>query len=221
MPNVVAEWIRHQNERVAAIEKSEIPRTFAPRISEAKKFLNYAQLDFKHGKYRNSYANLLNARRMVDDLATIQAETEYAHSIREVFDGLKQAMIEFDHYLSLDVKTLTGLLRGAGGDRQFIAIAGKGTPSQFRERIDQLIVKLQVIKAPPSMTRYHEQVTDMLNSARIAAMNYERLSVLGGYDEATKRAIIQRAYDLMKSVRDRKGELEKALLPRSAETMRG
>jgi len=221
MPNVVAEWIRRQNERVAEIEKAAIPPTFAPRVSEAKKFLNYAQLDFKHGKYRNSYANLVSARRLVDELANDQAEVEYARSAREVFDDLKQAMSDFDHFLSLDVRTLTGMMRGPNGDRQFIAIAGKATPAQFRQRIDTLIVKLQAIKAPPNMAKFHEGMTDMLSSARIAAMNYERLSVLGEFDDPAKREIIQRAYDLIQSVRNRKTELEKELLPYSVATMRG
>jgi len=220
MPNVVAEWIRHQNERLATVEKSEIPPNFAPRISDAKKFLNYAELDFKHGKYRNSYANMVSARRLVDELEKNQAEAEYSRSVREVLDELKQAMTEFDHYLSLDPKTLLGLIHGPQGDSQFVAIAGKAKPADFRQRIDGLIVKLQAIKAPAGMARIHQETTEMLHSARAAAINYERLSVLGEFDEPTKREIIQRAYDLIQTVRNRRVELEKELLPTSAATMK-
>jgi len=157
----------------------------------------------------------------VDELANDQAEVEYVRLLREVFDELKQAMTDFDHFLSLDANTLAGLMHGAGGDRQFIAIAGKATPNQFRQRIDTLIVKLQAIKPPASMARIHEDAMSMLNSARIAAMNYERLSVLGEFDETTKRDIIERACNLMQTVRARKAEIEKALVPFSVATMRG
>jgi len=221
MPDVVAEWIRRQNERLLAVEKAEIPPTLAPRISDARKFLNYAMLDFKKAKYRNSYLNMLTAWRIVDELETDRAEAEYGRPVREVLDELKQAMTEFDHYLSLNPKTLIGLTKGGGADRQFVAIAGRAKPADFRQRIDSLLVKLQAIKAPPAMAKFHQEMTEMLNSARLAAMNYEKLSVLGEFDEPTRREIIQKAYDLIQSVRTRRAELEKELLPRSITTARG
>ncbi|KPK71720.1 MAG: hypothetical protein AMJ84_05755 [Acidithiobacillales bacterium SM23_46] len=220
MPNVVAQWIGHQRERLTAIEQSDIPPTFEPQISEAKKFLRFAEMDFKRGKYRRSYTNLIAARRVVDEMASNQAEVEYHRSVREILEDLNQAMTDFDHFLSLEPKMLWGMTKGAWGERQFIAIAGRASPAEFRERIDSIMVKLQAAQAPVSMEMVHREMTEMLRVARFAAINYERLLVLSEFDEKTRREIIQKAYDSIQDVRNRRAELEKSLLPRSVATQK-
>jgi len=220
MPNVVADWIRRQNERIAQIEKSDVPPTFAPKIAEAKRFFRFADMDFKRGKYRNSYANMLVGRRIIDSLNADKAETAYSRSAREVLDLLKDAMKEFDQYLSLQPKTLMGMTRGAQGERQFIAITGKASPANFRERIDGLMVKVEAIPVPENMKKIHQDMVKMITTARMAAIYYERLMVLSEFDEATKRGIIQKAYDLMETVRKSRGELEQSLMPHSVESQK-
>jgi len=213
MPNLVEKWIGLQRERLSEIEQSEIPPTFAPKISEAKKFLRFAEMDFKRGKYRSAYSNLLVGRRLVDEVANDRAEMEYRKSVREVFDDLSDAMKDFDSFLSLDAKTLQGMTRGAWGEKKFIAIAGKAKPSDFRERVEGIYVKLQSLKPPESMKEFHQEALDLLRTARAAAVQYERLTILGEFSEGERREIIRKACDLMDKVRQRRAELEKALEP--------
>lgn len=220
MPGVVSDWIRRQNERIAAVEKSDVPPTFAAKISDARKFFRFAELDFKQGKYRSSYENMLVGRRILDELETDRAETEYRRAGREVFDSLQQAMQDFDQFLSLNPKMLTALARGSDGDRQFVAIAGKASPADFRARLDSLLVKVQGLQPPSTMNEFHKELVTMLSTARAAAIYYERLTVLKEFDVATRKDIIQKAYDLMNDVRARRAELEKELLPRSVETQK-
>ncbi|MCX8036437.1 MAG: DUF4398 domain-containing protein [Candidatus Sumerlaeia bacterium] len=221
MPNMVEEWLKRQNARIAQIESGVIPPTFAPRISEAKKFLRFAEIDYKRGRYRTAYTNVLVARRLVDELVTERAESEYRRNVRAIFDDLKQAMTDFDHFLSLPPATLAGLTRSASGDAQFVAIAGRAKPQDFRQRVDQIMVNAQSLQPPPTMREFHDRVMEMINTARASAIHYERLLILGEFDDATKREIITKAWDLMQSVRSRRVELEKALEPRPTDTGRG
>ncbi|MBM3335812.1 hypothetical protein FJY63_14230, partial [Candidatus Sumerlaeota bacterium] len=217
MPDIVSAWVGSQSDRIAALEKEGVPPTFSPRISEARKFLRFAELDYKRGKYRTAYTNLLVGRRLVDALQSDHDQEAYCRSARDVLDEFKDAMDEFKQYLSLDPKTLVGLTRGNQGDRQFVAIAGHAKPPDFRQRVEAIITKVQAIKVPAVTKTLHSDLTDMLNTARTAAIYYERLMVLSEFDQATRYDIIKKAYDLMEMVRNRKADLEKALLPRTVE----
>ena len=42
--------------------------------ASTRRYLRYAEIDYKHGKYRGSYANLLNSRRLV---GTLEGERRY------------------------------------------------------------------------------------------------------------------------------------------------
>jgi len=105
----------------------------------------------------------------------------------------------------------------AGGENQFIVIAGKAKPADFRRRIESLLVKLQAVKPPESMKQVHAQVLEVIQTARTAAIYYERMTAIGEFDELTKREIINKACDLMRTVQDRRAELEKSLLPRTGQ----
>lgn len=215
MPNLVGQWLANQRERLDTIAGGDLPPTHEPRISEAKRFLRYAEMDFKRGKYRSSYSNLLRGRRLIDELAGDQAEIAYRRQVRVVLNDLAAALADFDHVLSLTPKTLHGMTRAAWGDKQFIAIAGRSGPEDFRQKIDTMLVTLQAIEAPARMQHYHQNMMEMMSEARMAAIHYERLSVLSEFDPPQQREIIQKAHDLIEKVRNRRAELEASLLPPS------
>lgn len=211
MPNVVAEWLRIQNEKLTAVAESDIPPTFEPRIVEARKFLRFADLDYQRGKYRSAYQNLLIGRRLVDELSDGQESEVYREHVGQLLTDLDEGLRSFDHYLSIKPATLKGMTKGPEGDERFVAIAGRFTPAQFRERIEQLMLRQQAVHVPESMQEFHDEVDVMLRTAREAAIKFERLGIYTELSTGERSRLIDDAFRLIKEMRNQRNMLENTL----------
>jgi hypothetical protein len=215
-PNVVADLIEAHRQRIAEVEKGKVPPADVPRVEDARRYLRYAEIDYKHGNYRTSYVNLLNSRRLVGGLEGDQAMKEYKDTVQTALTDLQNAMKDFDQMLSLRPNVVVGMMKGAWGDRQGIAVAGRSGAQTYRERIDEVYRRIQTVQPPASMTAYHRRLKQLFRTASESAFTYEKITALGEFDKDQRRGIIETAYDQTQQVRRMIADLEKELVPPKA-----
>jgi len=85
---------------------------------------------------------------------------------------------------------------------QVAAIAGQTSPNEFRDRVEKIYRRAQVIVPPPNKLLTHESVLDLFELALRSAQNFEKLVILNQFDQKTAREIIHDAYEQMRRARD-------------------
>ncbi len=211
-PDALKEILSEQRKRLAHQRQTDAV-DFAPDLMEsAERYLRYAKIDFDKKRFSQSYRNLRSAVNDLNEIDRRLALQAYSQDATRILEDLSDAMDKFRPVLDLGPQVLERFSQGPNGKGQFISIACKMKPGKFRNIVSELYQKARLIKAPESVQATHKDLIDMLNDAQMSAIYFERLIILDEYKPQARREIIKKAYAFIQKVKERRSDIQKALL---------
>ncbi len=166
----------------------------ASEIKDARDSVRFARLDYRRGNYRGAHANLTKAARLTKLTEFRRDHTAYSAEVEKLFAEYKALQLQFANVLTLDPKELKELAVGTNGAAQSASISSQINPNHFREKLDELYSRAQLLKAPVGMDRVHEIVVASFAEGRLAATYFERLSILNRMAVDDAHGTIDQAY---------------------------
>ncbi|MCX7013551.1 MAG: hypothetical protein NTW86_13515 [Candidatus Sumerlaeota bacterium] len=190
------------------------------QLDESEKELSYAKMDFGKGQYRQSYTNLRQAMRLLDEVQGILETSQYNAQVAQMFDDFTQAQDNFRSILSISETALVDLaVNNPDGKAMALAVSGDTGPGLFRDAVEKIYTQAKALKPPPSKATTHDQVLQLFLMARRAAMNFEKLTILDQFDKKTAREIIEQGFDQLKAARRQQQEIEKTFREPGVDSM--
>lgn len=201
-PEVVETAADNLDRRLTTLVDAGAASYAAPEIEEAKNGIRFARLDYRRGAYRSAHSNLTKAAKLTRLTEFRKAHTEYSADLRGMFEEYRALQLKFQNVLTLDPTELKALAVGTNGAAQSVAISAQITPSQFRNAVEGLYARSLELKSPENMEDLHQLVVAAFAEGRLAAIYFERLSILNrmAVDEA-HRVIDQGYYRMNNSNR--------------------
>lgn len=212
-PKVLEKVIAEQAKQLQKLDEEGIRKYAYIEFDSAKKYLNYAQIDFKAKKYQSSYENLRNAIKTIDDISLKYQDNMYSEKVRNLLAQLTEAMGNFRSVLELSPATLEGFAIGTNNKGQVTSIHGKYTPLEFREATDRLYALALELKPPTDRVLFNKDVVYVFRSANLAAKNFEKLSIIDELDKSTIISVINNAYDLINKAKKKQQYVQAELVP--------
>lgn len=181
-------------------------------IAEARKYLNYARLDYRQDAYKSAHSNLTKAIELTAEVEARQAEIVYADEVQELFDEYRELQDKFANVLTLSPAELKALAVGVHGTQRSLAISGAVTPNDFADGVDMLFSRALNIKAPKGLEKFHESVLEAFAEGRIAAKNFEKLVILNRTAKSEAFALIDAAYFHMRQSNEMVSDIQSMLI---------
>lgn len=197
---------------LARIDKiAEDYSTIQPgKTEEAQQLLKYAQIDFKKGKNTTAYQQLKQADQLITRMETTLAEDKYIGEVEALLTELEGVMGEFN-ILTMSPEAVLKVARDVQGKSRMLAIANKLSPTDFKKKLEEINEKAIRITPPTTKQTLHREVLGLFNTAVLAGIDFEKLSVLEEYNEKDVNRIVKRAFGLIDEVKKKKGEIRKYL----------
>jgi len=139
---------------------------------------------------------------------------DYAEQANEILDSLDNALYRFQSVLNLGPKAVEGFSKGSNKEIYSISISGGMAPDQFRLAVSELYEKSRLIKFPPGAELVHANFVDMINDIRLASVYFDKMIILNEFDDDSRHEIIYKAFDYIKSAKQKRSDLQKTFLVR-------
>ena len=213
-PEVLKKILEKQKQRLASQKETEAI-DFAPNLMEdAEKNLKYAQIDFDNEKFPESYRDVRQAIRNLDEVDSRLNLSNYREKANQILEDMNVALSEFNNVLSLGPEVLKRFTEGPTGKGQYISIAGKMKPDRFRSVITELYHHGKQIDVPEGLENIHKDFVDMLNDVRLSSLYFEKLVILNEFEPKSRHKIIDKAFDLINSAKEKRSALQEEFLNR-------
>jgi hypothetical protein len=131
---------------------------------------------------------------------------------------LNGAIERFSEVLSVSASVLTQLAIGTSGQTRAVALLHTSSPTELRETIMEIGATVSHMKTPQSRTAIRQKTLGMLDIARTAASNFEKLMIMDQYSPNDARRIIQSAYMQMYQARNEQRKIQSSLAHPTADT---
>ena len=209
-PDVLENIINEQKMRFSDLNDSRA-EVFAPELLEkADDNLRFAKIDFDREDYAKSYRNLKNAVSYLNRVENLVAVDNYSEQIGEIMSDLSEILYDFQHVINLGPEMLYRFTLGPTGKAQYVSIAGRMSPYEFRQAVTELYYRARQIEPPQGTLSVHQNVLDMLNDLRQSAIYFEKLVILDEYEPDNRREIIQKAFKILEIAKEKRADLQEA-----------
>jgi hypothetical protein len=213
-PEILDKVLAVQHARLARQKEAGATDFAVDLMDEAERNLRYAKIDYQEQKFSQAYKE---ARLAIDNLDEIDRRISmdaYTGKASNILDELNEALNKFSCVLELGPKLLQYFSRGPTGKGQYISIAGRMKPDEFRIIVTELYHKARLLEAPSGAEFIHRDFVDMLNDYRLASVYFERLIILDEYEPRSRREIINKAFDLVDKAQQKRSDLQNTYLNR-------
>ena len=210
-PDVLEKLVISMGDRLAELE-SRGARTYQPeKVEEIERKIKYAQLDFRNEKYRPSFQNAKDAQGLLDDVSLHLSEREFDAALNGLLEEFTKEITKFGPVLDMGSPSLIRMTTGSNGRSQAISLVQATSPSDLRTNISEIQTKVRSLDAPRTRVELHEGAMKMLELAKTASANFEKMLILDQYDPQESREIIQTAFLQMFQARKLQGDVQHAI----------
>ena len=137
-PELVNVLIQRQLDRLTVIEEQEGSVFIQSDIGRAETLLNIAGVEYKKDNYFRSYDHLRRAMVVVDRLENSLKRDIYLEDVRALMHEYHAANELFSGVLQMSPKVMKSFTVRPDGKPQFVALAGKLAPYDYRRKMDDL-----------------------------------------------------------------------------------
>ncbi|MBN1901045.1 hypothetical protein JW926_06940 [Candidatus Sumerlaeota bacterium] len=211
-PEVLEKILAEQRDRLAAQKETDAVDYAPDLMQEAEQYLRYSKIDFDNRKFTQSYRDLRKAMSSLNEVERRINMNSYAEKSGEILDDLNNALNAFDEVLSLGPDALTLFTQDVSGKGQYISMAGRMRPEEFRNTVTQLYHKANQMEVPRDAGNLHKDFVDMLNDIRVASLYFEKLIILDEYKPETRREFIDKAFDLIEKAKEKRSILHETFI---------
>jgi hypothetical protein len=194
-PDRVGKMVERLRSKLSELEAEADANSIAPsETREARERLNYVTIDFDEGNFARAYGNLQGAIRAVEAVEARVAERAYQIEITRLFRELNEALVRFDAIIKLGPDTLRRVAYGIDGRGRAVAISNAMPPTEFKEIVDDIYLTVIGIEPPPSRASLHKRVVRVVEEARLAAAEFQKILIFDELDRAAINDTIKSAY---------------------------
>jgi len=190
------------------------PRTAqvaAQQSRDAQQYLNFVEVDFEGGNYAAAYKNLKLAMEAIETIDNGLAEQTYQITITALFRELSDALAGFDAVISIGPAVLKRMSFGIQGRGQSLAVANAMPPTQFKQKIDDIYLRILAVEPPPTRKNVHRRAVEAMNEARLAAAEYQKFLIFDEFDRKSIEDTIDNAFVHLKKMEKLRAELQQRL----------
>ena len=207
-PDVIEELVRNMQDRLADLESQGARRFLPDAVIETENKIKYAQIDYRAEKFRSSYANAKDAARILDNIQMNLDERAFDAALSNKLERFDNLLDGFGVVLDMGSAMMMNLAIGYQGAARAVSLIDAASPSDLREAITDLGAEVREMTPPHSREGVTHATIEMLNIARTAAANFEKLLILDQYQPRDARDIVQTAYHQMFDARSRMQEIQ-------------
>lgn len=207
-----------QRAKLDALESNPRVREISPEgIRDARNYLNFVEIDYAGRNYARAYTNLRNALTEVERIETGLAEQAYQIRVTTLFRELSDTMADFQAVLSISPDAMERLSLNVQGRGQALAVANAMPPTQFKQRIDDIYIRMLAVEVPPTREHIHRQVLQTMVEARSAATEFQKFLIFDELDPRTIRQTIRSAYGHMDRMQTLRANVQQRLVNAGAD----
>jgi hypothetical protein len=214
-PEALDRFIDIQKMRLKAQKEMDAIDIASSLMKKAEDNLVYAKIDFNKKMYSRSYRNLKKAIECVDEIDRRISMERYINEACGIIEELSETMYQFQAILKLNPTLMELFTKGLTGEGQYISIASRMKPDEFRTSVTELYHKARLIEVPESASNVHKEFIDMMNDIRLASIYFDKLIILNEYEPGERRKIIIKAYDLIDKAQQKRSDIQKLYLNRA------
>jgi len=186
--------ISAQNKKIEMLIKDRVEEYAKMELDKAKDYLRYASIDFKNKKYRESFQNYSEGKKLVDVAETKRAEKIYKEETSALLSELNDLFKKFSQILDMYPDTLKRLVITENGKGQFKAILGGIGPIKFKDETSRLYLEARKIKPPESLESINKEFYMSFNYARLSGQKFQNLYLAEDLNDNTIRKIIDEGH---------------------------
>lgn len=217
-PDRVAGLIAQQRARLDTLEEEHAAADIAPEaLRNARRQLEYTEIDFKEGRFTGAYGNL---RQGLDAVALVEAsiaERDYQIKVTKLFREMNEALVRFDAVIKLGPDVMRRIAYGIEGRGRAVAVANAMPPTQFKQVIDDIYLAVLDMTPPPTREQLHREVVRTVNEARLAAAEFQKILIFDELDRRTINDTVRSAYEHHGNMVKLRSEVQQRLLDTGAD----
>lgn len=200
-PSVLQELVDRMNANLEALNDRGAGREYPDLVAKSEERIKFAQLDFNNEKYRPSFENVRDAMRTISEIDLRLDERDYEIQLSRQFTEFSKIIEDFSSVLNLGSPVLIRLASGPGGRNRSTVLSSASNPTLFRQQITDLSAKVGLLQAPPTRRVIQDATMQMMETAKLAANDFEKLLILDQYTQADAKKIIERGFTQMTHAR--------------------
>ena len=187
-------------------------RDFADaELTQGDQYLRFALIDFNNGSFQRAYENLRKGVKVINSVDLQYKERDFVKSIRTLFAELGENEKMLDQLLKVPPIMMHHLLDQPQYQDGANAVFVGANPVEFRQKMDELYSKSLITPYPLSLTSQREQFIRVFDLARKASFSFEKFIILDQYDKTTAKSIVDKAYELIKTIQKSAGRFERSV----------
>jgi hypothetical protein len=210
-PDVLKALVIKMKDRASTLEANGARRESPDAFAAIGRKIDYAQQDFRAGKYRSSYLNASDAAKLIGKLELQAQERDFDGKLSDIFDAFNGELRKFDPVLRLGASGLIAVVMKSSGLTQSISLMNATSPSTLRQNLADLDARARALKIPPTRKTQQQAAINMFSVARTAAANFEKMLIMDQYDPRQARDIIQTAFQQLDKALAMEHELVKQI----------
>ncbi len=210
-PDVLKALVLDMSQRMTELEQRGAALYMPNKLAEVERKLKYAQIDYQAGKYRPSYQNAKDAWAVLDEIEQNLEEREFDAALNDLMVELSDQIRAFAPVLDMGANTLLELVIGPQGQARATSILGVRSPTDLRDSITEIGARIRRMQAPRSRETLQQEMLRMMEIAKTAASNFEKMLIMDQYTRDQAREIVQTAFLQMYQARARQQELQRMI----------
>jgi hypothetical protein len=212
-PEILEETLEGYRDWIVYLREEKGADLYAySELEEVAQGIVSAQRNFDQGHHRAAYQDVQDTGGILRRVQLMADEFDYKESVQELLGQLEAARYQFGRYISINPEMMTRLAISPGGSGRSTALAGLGSPADFRRAVEDLQAQAEVIQAPSTRVDHQSRLLACLRNAQSAARNFEYLIIADQMAESEVRKTIDSAYEFLEASHHQGEELMVSLI---------
>lgn len=217
-PLVLEENLEEVTAKLNALVEARAEWYVAQDVDDVKSLMNRAVIDFRKKDYYSSYTNLKNAVALTDRIEMRLQELVYYDAVTELFAQLDDTFARFPVATKYNREFVKKLVTDIAGDTKAVALNGRVDPNEFLDEITDIYLRAIHLKPPKSIEATHQQVLVCIKTARIAAINYQKILIMDQLSKPDAYEVLDTAANLLDRARKLRAEIQYKMIDPEART---
>ncbi len=217
-PLVLEQNLTVQTERLNALVLAGAQEYMAGEVDDVKSRMNSAALRFRDKDYYGSYSAVREAIQINDRIEERLQDQVYFDSVTELFAQLDGAFRDFSPVLDTNRNFLKKLVYTGTGNPRSIQLTTKLNPNDFRDRVTDIYLRGVNLKPPANQEAMHQRVLTVLESSRVASINFQKLYLMDQLSPRLANEIIDIAYNQIQNAKAIRADVQYRMIDPQART---
>jgi hypothetical protein len=207
-PLVLEQNLATQTERLNALVLAGAQEYMAGEVDDIKSRMNAAAVQFRDRNFLGSYNAMRQAIKINDRIEERLQSQVYFDSVTELFAQLDGAFSDFSPILNTRREVLKAMVQTPYGNPRNVSFSMKLNPNDFRDRVTDIYLRGVNLKHPASQEAVHQRVLTVLEAARLASINFQKLYLMDQLNPREANEIIDIAYNQVNHARNIRAEVQ-------------